>query len=173
MYVHKIWAEEITCSTVDSITNVIACVPSKIQLHSNQKSPEVGSPQVRLGRGFPLAGVNFLFAVPTLRPIAFNTPFIKPFGILLRNLILDHAQWELQEKAASPSCCRLTPSGYPDHQYVYISCLEDQIIKIAECNIIFTNHQKEHIVGHSKQVFHWDISRRHKDFDTNFNEFSW
>ncbi len=35
LFVHKLWAEHISCGTVDSISNVKPHVTSKIQKHSN------------------------------------------------------------------------------------------------------------------------------------------
>ncbi len=69
MFMHELWAEHISCSTVNSISNFRACMSSKIQKHSNHTTVvEIARGRFSctcLARGYPLAGANFLFAVLT------------------------------------------------------------------------------------------------------------
>ncbi len=84
VFVHKLWAEYTSCSAINSISMVSVCFASKIQEYSNYTAV------VEITRGmihFPLAGMNFPFAVPTSRARDSNTHLIRHFCIMLRNQV--------------------------------------------------------------------------------------
>ncbi len=67
----ELWAEHVSCGTIDSISDVRASVTSMIQKHFNHTTVveiEAGSPCTCLARGLSLAWVNFPFVVSTSIP---------------------------------------------------------------------------------------------------------
>ncbi len=115
VFMHKLWAEHLSCSMIDSISNVRLFVSGKIHKHSNPANVI----KIARGRLFTCKfgkrlsfSRGFQFAVPTSRPRVSNTCLIRPFCVILWNLFLELcSMWVWINLAASSPCSKWTCSA--------------------------------------------------------------